>query len=90
MATSWPTGKRIPKIDPNNKLYDFLWPEPGTGTMSSTDSKIFEFLWRDLDLKPKPISDLPLFRYYGAPYGWMTARTGWDEQRDRADEDEYL
>ena len=46
--------------------------------MSSTDSLLFEFLWRDLDLKPKPLADLPLSRYYGAPYGWMTARTGWD------------
>ena len=40
---------------------------------------IFEFLWRDLDLKPKPISDLPLTRYFGPPFGWMVARTAWDD-----------
>ena len=68
-----------PVIDPTNKLYDFLWPEKGTGPMSGTDSEIFEFLWRDPDLQPSPISELPLSRYYGFPYGWMTARTGWDE-----------
>ena len=40
---------------------------------------IFEFLWRDLDLKPKPVSDLPLTRYFGTLFGWMVARTGWDD-----------
>lgn len=68
-----------PVIDPTNKLYDFLWPEPGTRAMSATDSKIFEFLWRDPELKPQAITDLPLSRYYAEPYGWMTARTGWDK-----------
>jgi len=42
-------------------------------------SRLFEFLWRDLDLKPLPAKDLPLSRYFGGPYGWMVARTGWDE-----------
>ena len=42
-------------------------------------SQIFEFLWRDPDLKPRPVSELPLSRYMGSPYGWMVARTGWDE-----------
>ena len=68
-----------PVIDPNNQLYDFLWPEAGTKAMSSVDSKIFEFLWRDPELKPQSLTDLPLSRYYDSPYGWMTARTGWDE-----------
>ena len=36
------------------------------------------FLWRDPDLKPKPETDLPLTRYFGSPFGWMIARTGWD------------
>ena len=39
---------------------------------------IFEFLWRDVNLKPMPINDLPLSRYFGTPFGWMVARTGWD------------
>jgi heparin/heparan-sulfate lyase len=38
---------------------------------------LFEFLWRDIDLKPLPLADLPLSRYFGFPYGWMVARTGW-------------
>jgi heparin/heparan-sulfate lyase len=40
---------------------------------------IFELLWSDPDLKPKPASELPLSRYMGTPYGWMVARSGWDE-----------
>jgi hypothetical protein len=39
---------------------------------------IFELLWRDPDLEPRPVSELPLSRYMGTPYGWMVARTGWD------------
>ncbi len=40
---------------------------------------IFEFLWRDPALEPKPPADLPLSRYFEPPFGWMAARTGWDE-----------
>lgn len=40
---------------------------------------IFEALWRDLDLKAKAPDDLPLTRYSGTPFGWMIARTAWDE-----------
>ena len=60
-----------------NKLYAFLWPEPGSDPPPIPDTRLFEFLWRDPDLKPLPISDLPLSRYFGFPYGWMVARTGW-------------
>ena len=42
-------------------------------------SVLFAFLWQDPDLKPRPISDLPLSRYMGSPYGWMVARTGWGD-----------
>lgn len=38
---------------------------------------IFELLWRDFDLGGKDPDDLPLTRYFGTPYGWMIARTGW-------------
>lgn len=55
-------------------LADYL-REPGIDRRS----QIFEFLWRDPDLKPRPVSELPLSRYMGPPYGWMVARTGWDE-----------
>jgi heparin/heparan-sulfate lyase len=40
---------------------------------------LFEFLWRDTALEARPFSDLPLSRYFEPPFGWMVARTGWDE-----------
>lgn len=41
--------------------------------------KIFELLWRDTKLGKRSPDDLPLTRYSGSPFGWMIARTGWDE-----------
>ncbi|MBI4874326.1 MAG: heparinase II/III family protein [Acidobacteria bacterium] len=55
-------------------LGDYL-RDPGIDPMS----QLFEFLWRDPDLKPLPVEDLPLSRYFGFPYGWMVARTGWGQ-----------
>jgi hypothetical protein len=46
---------------------------------SGGENAIFEFLWRDPDLKPQGPERLPLSRYFGSPFGWMIARTGWDE-----------
>lgn len=40
---------------------------------------IFELLWRDPDLQPQPVASLPLSRYFGSPFGWMVARTGWGD-----------
>ena len=40
---------------------------------------ILELLWRDFNLKGKAPDDLPLTRFSGTPFGWMIARTGWDE-----------
>ena len=54
-------------------LADYL-RKPGIDGMS----EIYELLWRDPDLKPLPLTDLPLSRYMGSPYGWMVARTGWN------------
>lgn len=45
----------------------------------SAENKLFEFLWRDPGLQPRPAEELPLTRYMGSPFGWMIARTGWDE-----------
>ncbi|WP_242203533.1 heparin/heparin-sulfate lyase HepB [Aestuariivivens insulae] len=45
----------------------------------NSHNKIFEFLWRDTGLGKKEHFDLPLTRYFDAPFGWMVARTGWDE-----------
>jgi heparin/heparan-sulfate lyase len=42
--------------------------------------RIFEFLWRDPNLKPRSPNDLPLSRYFGFPFGWMIARTGWGDE----------
>ncbi len=41
--------------------------------------ELFELLWRDPSLEPWDISELPATRYFGAPNGWMLARTGWDQ-----------
>jgi len=41
---------------------------------------IFQFLWWDADLQRKPVSTLPLSWYSGTPFGWMVARTGWDDK----------
>lgn len=46
---------------------------------SGGNETIFEFLWRDTALQAKPIATLPRSRYFGSPFGWMVARTGWDE-----------
>ncbi|MCL4203989.1 MAG: heparinase II/III family protein [Pirellulaceae bacterium] len=46
---------------------------------SSESEAIFEFLWRDTRLQAKPLDDLPLSRYFGSPFGWMVARTGWEQ-----------
>jgi heparin/heparan-sulfate lyase len=40
---------------------------------------LFELLWRDPELQPRPVAALPLSRYFGSPFGWMVARTGWGE-----------
>jgi hypothetical protein len=46
---------------------------------SGGNETIFEVLWRDVTLQPKSIATLPLSRYSGSPFGWMVARTGWEE-----------
>jgi heparin/heparan-sulfate lyase len=46
---------------------------------SGGNETIFEVLWRDVSLQPKSIRTLPLSRYFGSPFGWTVARTGWDE-----------
>jgi heparin/heparan-sulfate lyase len=46
---------------------------------SGGNETIFEVLWGDTKLQPKSISTLPLSWYCGSPFGWMLARTGWDE-----------
>lgn len=39
---------------------------------------IHRLLWQDFDLQGKSPETLPLSRYSSSPFGWMTARTGWD------------
>jgi heparin/heparan-sulfate lyase len=57
-------------------VFAFLTKDPGD-TEPIPDYKIYEFLWRDPNLKPKPLTDLPLSHYSAFPFGWMVARTGW-------------
>jgi heparin/heparan-sulfate lyase len=45
--------------------------------MYNGNEDIFELLWRDTALERKSIENLPLTRYFGSPFGWMVARTGW-------------
>lgn len=40
---------------------------------------LFELLWRDTQLQPQPVATLPLSRWFGTPFGWAIARTGWGE-----------
>ena len=40
---------------------------------------IFDVLWKDINVTPKAPDDLPLTRYSGSPFGWMIARTSWDD-----------
>jgi hypothetical protein len=46
---------------------------------SGGNETLFEVLWRDVELQPKSVTNLPLSRYFGPPFGWMVARTGWGE-----------
>jgi len=43
-----------------------------------------ELLFLDPDLIPQPVSELPLTRYFGFPYGSMVARTGWSSDTPAA------
>jgi hypothetical protein len=60
-------------------LSQFLKQGGGTYIDVGDDDVIFEFLWRDTALQPRPIASLPLSRYFGPPFGWMVARTGWGD-----------
>lgn len=44
-----------------------------------TGDDLFAFLWQDVELAGKGKEELPLSRYFGSPYGWMVARTGWGQ-----------
>ena len=46
---------------------------------SGGNETIFEFLWRDTSLQRQSVSTLPNSRYFGSPFGWTVARTGWDQ-----------
>ena len=46
---------------------------------SGGNETIFEFLWRDTSLQRGSVATLPFSRYFGPPFGWMVARTGWGQ-----------
>lgn len=54
--------------------YEFL-----KDTEIDSRSILFDLLWRDTKLGTKKPDDLPLTRFSGSPFGWMIARTRWDE-----------
>lgn len=58
---------------------EFLNFEFKKKTEIDSRSILFDFLWRDVDLGEKEPDSLPLTKYSGSPFGWMLARTGWDE-----------
>jgi hypothetical protein len=58
-------------------IMDRFINESGRGVKAK--NRLFLFLWWDVELKPVPLNTLPLSRYFGSPFGWMIARTGWDE-----------
>ncbi|WP_284639313.1 heparin/heparin-sulfate lyase HepB [Paenibacillus silviterrae] len=43
---------------------------------------LFAFLFADPDVEAKPLDELPLTRYFGAPTGVMVTRTGWETGMD--------
>jgi heparin/heparan-sulfate lyase len=45
---------------------------------SGGNETFFEVLWRQVELESESIGTLPYSRYFGSPFGWMVARTGWD------------
>ena len=56
-------------------LYD-QWLRTGG---SDGNEDIFELLWRDTKLQRGSVESLPVTKYFGSPFGWMVARTGWDK-----------
>lgn len=45
---------------------------------SGGNETIFEVLWRRTELQSESVGTLPYSRYFGSPFGWMVARTGWN------------
>lgn len=42
-------------------------------------SLLFDLLWNDFSVSSEAYDSLPLTRFCPFPFGWMVARTGWDE-----------
>jgi heparin/heparan-sulfate lyase len=52
---------------------------------TAVDKQMYSILFNDLDVKRKPIQELPLSRYFASPLGQMIARTGWDDGKNMVD-----
>lgn len=76
-GTPWPTLGTL--LCASYYKDPYVYNEYLKGTDMPEGSTIAYFLWRDPDLQPRSETDLPLSRYFGPPFGWMIARTGWDE-----------
>ncbi|WP_218033950.1 heparin/heparin-sulfate lyase HepB [Paenibacillus koleovorans] len=51
----------------------------------SVVNPIRAFLFHDPTLPASPLSELPLTKYFGSPYGSMIARTGWGDEVGTSD-----
>lgn len=63
-------------------LADYLKDEWDFGVLRhATDplDELYVLLWRDPDLESWDLRELPTTRYFGDPFGWMVARTGWSD-----------
>ena len=76
----WPWGQYIGTVLTASYYGDgILLDQYERQGASGGNETIFEVLWRDTSLQTKSIRTLPLSRYCDFPFGWMVARTGWDE-----------
>lgn len=58
-------------------IYDF-----NQTNANQTVTPVEFLIMSDPDVEEKPVSELPLTRFFSSPYGAMIARTGWDEGID--------
>jgi hypothetical protein len=59
-------------------LMDYFLKQGATSVKNN--EYLFAFLWWDPTVQPIPANTLPLSRYFGDPFGWMIARTGWHDK----------
>jgi heparin/heparan-sulfate lyase len=79
-GTTWPmgeTGLLTASYYRDGIVMDQYMKSAGSG--DKPKNRLFMFLWWNTGVKTTPVNTLPLTKYFGNPFGWMIARTGWDE-----------